>query len=431
MTKTTRRAALALTALLLVVSACGSDDGGAASTDASTDATTATTAASADSSAAETTNAPATGEPVKVMLLSQLEAPGFAFPEIEPITKATIDQFNKTGGVNGRPVDLVVCNDQNDSNVAAGCARDAVSQGVVAVLGYFSFAGNAVLPILEQAGIPYVGNSILSISDAGSKAAFPLEGGIVSIGADTGRALVEAGCKGVGAVGDGSIAASLYSNNAKTGVEKSGGTWSGDVQTTVGTPDYGPAVASLVSKGADCIHVPLPPAESAKLLGAILQSGHKVTVGSGSANIPQAVIEALPAAATEGTIIVTPLPVPSDVDFPGVQDYIDAMTKAGVSDDVINAGFSISSYAKTVVALNAMSTITGDITAASMTQAMSSITDPGTPLLGDFSTTQESSIPGFPRIFNFAVLEYKVEGQKLVRLTDTYVDTADLLQPAG
>jgi hypothetical protein len=271
----------------------------------------------------------------------------------------------------------------------------------------------------------------LSISDAGSKAAFPLEGGIVSIGADTGRALVAAGCKGVGAVGDGSIAASLYSNYAKTGVEKSGGTWSGDVKTAVGTPDYGPAVASLVSKGADCIHVPLPPAESAKLLGAILQSGHTLTVGSGSANIPQAVIEALPAAATEGSIIVTPLPVPSDVDFPGVQDYIDAMTKAGVSADVINAGFGVSSYAKTVVALNAMSTITGDITAASMTQAMSSITDPGTPLLGSFSTTQESSIPGFPRIFNFKVLEYKVEGQKLVRLTDTYVDTADLLEPAG
>lgn len=467
MNRTIRHAAALVTALTFVAAACGSDDDEAATntteatgttqaapntTDAAdapdTTEATATTVATdttevSDDTTPETTEptpetteptattvAPASGEPIKMMLLSQLEAPAFAFPEIEPATRVAIDAFNLAGGLDGRPVELIICNDQYDPNVAAGCARDAVSDGVVAVLGYFSFGGAGVLPILEEAGIPYIGNSILSIADPGSPAAFPLEGGIVSIGTGIGRALVEAGCTGVGAVGDGSIAATLYSNYAKTGVEASGGTWAGNVEAGVGTPDYGPAVASLGSQGADCIHVPLPPAESAKLLGAILQSGQTYTVGAGAANIPQPVVAALPAAASEGTIIVTPLPVASDVEFPGVQDYIDAMTAGGESDETINASFALSSYAKTIVTLNALRTIVGDVDSASMTEAMSNITDPGTPLLGSFTTTQESSIPGFPRIFNFEVLEYKVEGQQMVRQTDTYVSTSDLLQPA-
>jgi ABC-type branched-subunit amino acid transport system substrate-binding protein len=420
MIKTTRGLTASLMALglalALVATACGSSDNATSSTESS--------------SVKSTTTVALTGEPVKVMLISQLEAPGFAFPEIEPITKAAIDQFNAVSGVQGRPVELIVCNDKYDSNVAAGCARDAVSQNVAAVLGYFSFGGDAVLPILQAAGIPYIGNSILGISDAGNPAAFPLEGGIVSIGAEVGRALVKAGCKGVGAVGDGSVAASLYSNYAKIGVEASGGKWVGNVETKAGTPDYGPSVASLVSKEADCIHSPLPPAESSKLLGAVEQSGEKLRVGSGAANVPEDVIQKLPASSSDGTIIVTPLPVATDLAFPGVEDYVTHMKDAGVPEATINAGFALSSYAKTVVALHALSSIQGEINAASMTKAMSNITDPGTPLLGTFTTTKESAMPGFNRVFNLKVLVYGVKDQKLVRQTETYVDTSDLLAPA-
>jgi ABC-type branched-subunit amino acid transport system substrate-binding protein len=296
------------------------------------------------------------------------------------------------------------------------------------VLGIFSLFGDAVLPVLEEAGIPYAGNTILSASDSSNPMAFPFDGGVVGAGAAVGQQMAVAGCANVGAIGYDNAASTLYMSWVEIGAADGGAAWVGDVRVPAGNPDYGPAVASIVSQGADCVFVSLPPAEAAKLLGAIAQSGEDLRVGTGVTTIPQQVISAVPAEATEGAILVSSNPTTQDADFPGVQEYIDEMSAAGVAEEQINGSYGLASYARAQVLFNAMKTIDGDITKESVHEALSSITDPGTPLFGQFSTTEEFPQEGFNRLFNFTTLVYSVEGQQLSLTSNEYADVTELVR---
>ena len=142
-----------LLALVLVASACGNDDDDtdSAATDKPTaSAATETPAATEAPAATETpvateaptaTEAPAdapveaTGEPIKVGNVSSLTG-GALFPEASVAAKAVFDRVNAGGGINGRPIQLVVEDDAGTPEGAATAGRKLVEQDdVVAMVG--------------------------------------------------------------------------------------------------------------------------------------------------------------------------------------------------------------------------------------------------------------------------------------------------------
>ena len=142
-----------LLALVLVASACGNDDDDtdSAATDQPTaSAATETPAATEAPAATETpaaTEAPtatetpadapveATGEPIKVGNVSSLTG-GALFPEASVAAKAVFDRVNAGGGINGRPIQLVVEDDAGTPEGAATAGRKLVEQDdVVAMVG--------------------------------------------------------------------------------------------------------------------------------------------------------------------------------------------------------------------------------------------------------------------------------------------------------
>src|SRR5688572_27736485 len=172
-------AACAATALL--VAACGDDDddgeaadttpattAGTEETSAPTTAATATTAAdattSAPSTAAETTASPdttsapvaATGEPIKIGILTSITS-NFA-PwglQVRDGAQLAVDDINAAGGVDGRPLELVIEDDQNAAEEAVPAYERLLEEGVVAVGGVISSTvGGAVSPLAEQNQMP-------------------------------------------------------------------------------------------------------------------------------------------------------------------------------------------------------------------------------------------------------------------------------------
>ncbi len=170
-------------AVAMVAAACGGDDDDAgsdttASASATTDAAPATdgapttTAGSDTTTGADSTEAPdateapetteasggeaPSGEPIKIGAIYDLTGPLSALGE--PASKgaqAYIDQLNADGGIDGRPVELVLINSESTSDAAVAGIRDLIGQGVVAVLGPPSgTTASAVLPIANEAGIP-------------------------------------------------------------------------------------------------------------------------------------------------------------------------------------------------------------------------------------------------------------------------------------
>ena len=68
------------------------------------------------------------------------------------------DWTNAHGGIKGHKVNVVFCDTKGTPTDAAACAREAVSNKAVAVVGSFNFTGDALMPILSKSNVAYFGN---------------------------------------------------------------------------------------------------------------------------------------------------------------------------------------------------------------------------------------------------------------------------------
>lgn len=116
----------AVFALALVAAACG-DDGDDDGSDA---------AAGDDSSTDSTAEAPS-GEPYKIGAILPLSGPvAFIGTPMLSTIQAQVDYINETeGGVNGRPIELIVEDDGGDAARATSALRALDEEGVSAVIG--------------------------------------------------------------------------------------------------------------------------------------------------------------------------------------------------------------------------------------------------------------------------------------------------------
>jgi branched-chain amino acid transport system substrate-binding protein len=147
------------TALALsVLPACSDDD----------DVTAPSTASPTASSSA------ASGESLHVGLIANTTS-------LEPLKRGAqvaIEAINAAGGVKGRPLELVACDNQLNANAAAACARQmADDPELVATVGSVSSFGGDTNPVLEKAGIAGIGTAPLGSGDFTSPVVFPITPG--------------------------------------------------------------------------------------------------------------------------------------------------------------------------------------------------------------------------------------------------------------
>src|SRR5262245_10570760 len=93
-----RTTLLVLAAFGLIASACGSDDGGDSASSDTAATETGDTAAAAPSGEAPT------GDPIKVMTVTTLNAAGPTYENIANTANAYADYINARGGIAGRPL---------------------------------------------------------------------------------------------------------------------------------------------------------------------------------------------------------------------------------------------------------------------------------------------------------------------------------------
>ena len=134
---------LTLTMMAAVIAAgCGS------SSSSSSSSTAAASSSSATTSAANTASSKATGSPIHLSLIADMDFPpaGVSLASARPdlAAEAAIKAVNAAGGVHGHPLVLSVCDSKGNGNVANACARSAVSGDTVADVGGFNFAGTPV-----------------------------------------------------------------------------------------------------------------------------------------------------------------------------------------------------------------------------------------------------------------------------------------------
>ncbi|WP_030341834.1 ABC transporter substrate-binding protein [Streptomyces sp. NRRL S-1022] len=144
-------------------------------------------------------------DPVKVMTWAPQDTDATNKPGMPAMARAYAKWVNSHGGVDGRRLEVLTCNDHNDSVGAAKCARRAAAENVVAVVGSYSQFGDSYLAPLEGAGIPYIGGYGVTNDEFTGAMSYPVNGGQPALLAGLGRALA-AECGHVALVRPDSIA---------------------------------------------------------------------------------------------------------------------------------------------------------------------------------------------------------------------------------
>jgi ABC-type branched-subunit amino acid transport system substrate-binding protein len=412
------RAAVLVAALALIAALALSACGGGSSSSSSSESTESSGGSTEASSETSGGGAESSGEPIPIMALGTFEAT-VAYPEGPPAFEAQVEKINKEGGVNGSEIELTICNDQGNPQVASHCAQEAVEKHDVAVMGSYSVQAAAFLPILESAHIPYVGADATQSIESTSEVSFPLENQYGLYGS-MGYAAGTKGCKKAGIITENYGAATDSEDEAAAKAFE--GSPDGEkmvkrIEVGSTTTDYAPPIATLLSAGAECIIAPLPPEELPKMISAIKQSSDpEAQVAVTAASLPLEELEAL-GSQGEGML------VGSAGYVPGAEGAPAPVTEALKMVEEFEPSAEHNTFTLAAIAAVRIVAHVAEVTPESMLKGMGELEEFETGVAPPYTTTKEGPLSGKPRLFNLQVLAYEVQaGSKQVPITKEFVD---------
>ncbi|WP_329223885.1 ABC transporter substrate-binding protein [Streptomyces sp. NBC_01485] len=135
------------------------------------------------------TSAGSGDDPIVVMTWAPEGTSATNKPGMPAFARAYARWVNANGGLNGRKLEVLTCNDHNDTVSAAKCARRAVKENAVAVVGSYSQHSDAFFPYLEGDGIAYIGGYGVTNAEFTSPLSYPVNGGQPSLLAGLGKEL--------------------------------------------------------------------------------------------------------------------------------------------------------------------------------------------------------------------------------------------------
>ena len=358
------------------------------------------------------------------MTMGPVSAPAFSIPSIPAGAQIAVNEINSAGGVDGHKLVLIVCNDQNNPNTAAQCAREAIKDKVVALVGGLEDYDRLIEPLLVQAGIPWVG--LITPDDYTSSNLFLFGGEGVDAFAAIGMSLAQQGCKHVAVIV--TAAAGTEKINAaqiQAGVKAGGSSVAGTFTIPATAVDLAPTVSAARSAGADCIGSGVSPAQSGPLLAAVNAGSPKLKVATAEGGAPPPLITALGKAAN-GLLATSGLLPPSSPE-PTVQKLNQAM-KAQYPKIPVDTFAQIGYASVNVIAAAAKGL--GDVTASSMMSALPKLTnyDTGLGPVLDFST---APVAAYPRLFTVKDYIYVAKNGVYVLSMPAPIDTTPALKSLG
>jgi len=321
----TALAALVLVLSALLLAACG---GGDSTESSSPGATTESTSESTESSAAASGEEEATGEPIVTETYADVNTEGPPFKNIEETARVYEEWVNAHGGIGGRPLQVNFCDGKGTSTGAAACAREAVADGVVAVVGSFSYSGDAVTPVLEKGGVALFGNCCtVSASELVAPISYPIGNAPVWAAGLVHRA-VEDGCKHINSV---LVEGAESFEPVIEGAANKLGTKIGKfVSLPAVAQDYTPQVAEAESGNADCIVMIVSESNYPAWMPAYAQSGKTPRLYGPQGNFNEKAIKGFEEI-VDGDIVAGPYP---DIHSPAWGEFRNALTEYNAEPDL-------------------------------------------------------------------------------------------------
>jgi ABC-type branched-subunit amino acid transport system substrate-binding protein len=188
-------------------------------------------------------------DPVTVMTWAPEGTGATNMPGMPAVAEVFAKDVNAHGGINGRELKVITCNERNSREQAADCARQAVAAKAVAVVGSYSQYGSEFMPVLESAGIPYIGGYGVTTEEFTSALSYPVNGGTPTLLAGDGRELAGHGCERVALVRPDTAAGDLLPLYLDSGLRSQGLPKAIDIRAPEDATDYTPQARRAI--GAD------------------------------------------------------------------------------------------------------------------------------------------------------------------------------------
>ncbi|MFE9256755.1 ABC transporter substrate-binding protein [Streptomyces sp. NPDC006879] len=190
-------------------------------------------------------------EPLTVMTWAPVGTKATNMAGMPAMAQAYARWVNANGGLAGRDLNVLTCNEHNTPTGAADCARKAVAAGAVAVIGSYSQHGRAFMAPLETAGIPYIGGYGVSSEEFKSALSYPVNGGQPALLAGNGRQLAR-DCERVALVRPDTLPGDSMSALLNAGLTGGKNKAAVDIVAAEDASDYSePAREALGAAGAD------------------------------------------------------------------------------------------------------------------------------------------------------------------------------------
>ncbi|MFJ9035160.1 ABC transporter substrate-binding protein [Streptomyces sp. NPDC102406] len=388
------------------------------------------------------TTAGAGDEAVTVMTWAPERTAATNMPGMPAMAQAYARWVNAHGGLGGRTLKVLTCNDHNDSVGAAKCARAAVDRHVVAVVGSYSQHGRAFLSPLEAAGIPYIGGYGVTDAEFTSPLSYPVNGGQAALLAGNGEQLA-ATCGRTVLVRPDTIAGDGLPALLDTGLALRDRPAATDLRAAEDATDYGDAArralatASAGPAGEGCVAAVLgertdtffdsfrrlrddyPAVRTSTVLGSVDQS---VIDRTGGANSPY-----------EGAYVTGWYPAADDERWGPMRKAVGEHAFGDNRIDPADAGVQTTWIAYTVLKQAVEGLGDGEVSARALRIALdkgAEVTTGGlTPPLR-WGYDHMSAAGDYPRLVNARVTFQKVTRGHLVASREGQVDVTDTLAKA-
>jgi branched-chain amino acid transport system substrate-binding protein len=396
----------------------------AAATDAPATEAAATEAAATEAAATEAAVAAPTGDPIKVMTVTTLNAAGPTYKNIANTAMAYEKYVNARGGVAGRPLKVTVCDEQFDPAVATTCARQAVEEGMVSIVGSFTFFAESIVPVIAESNITWFGPCCpITPSELTSKHSFPVGNQpMYAVGAV--KRAIDDGCKNINAVIiDG---AQIFVPPMENAIKALGQKFGKTVILPPTAQDYSAEVAQA-TEGADCVIGIISETPFITWNTAWTQSGTTARQYGPQGNL-NSVSAKGNEASTDGDVIAGMYP---DISTAPWAEFLVALKEGGYDTNELdyNSLGGMGTWAAYTAFTQVAGKIQGDITAKSFfdaATATSSLDLNGMVPVLDFTKEWTDGLKGYQRLFNRSVVFSKLENGKVVPLTTEFEDVGNL-----
>lgn len=370
-------------------------------------------------------DAGSSGDPIKVVTFQTLENPAYSVPQSKTAAEAAVKAINEAGGINGRPLDLQFCDSNFDPNTEAACARQAVDDGAVAVVGSVSLYPNTI-PVLERGKVPFIGGLGQTPAELASEISFPLAAGIPGwFQGAVAQGLQRGVSKPAILVSTQVGAAKFAGEGYATALGTAGVPVVRTVEVPVGAPDQA-AAAAQAAEGTDAVFISTLEGDAVKLVQALRQSNYSGLIVGASISFGNS-LTAL-GDAGNGMLLTSQVAAITDTGNPAVARFITEMD--AIDPDARKDERSQAVWAAYQLVSQVLERMDGDITAATVLEAMRTLSEPvETGMVGPYSVQGRTSpVDDAPRIYNPTVTFTEVQNQQLQQVSDGFVNPFDVLE---